>query len=1054
MAEMSVEQKRYLTARFSEFVAAVHRNSGTGQSIRMPYQWQIRLMLYVAEHGHWPQSIGAPTASGKTCVIDIHVFLNALAGLSAAGGGELSNLPLRKIPRRLALTVNRRSLVDDQFDEANALQKRMQDENDENSGSDGLDIYRKGLELRSAINDGIQQESKTPRMIAVELRGGVSPDREWRYYPQTCAVICATPDMFGSRLLFRGYGTSRTMRSMEAGLLAYDTVLIVDEAHLSRQLLKTARQVARIENMAETPLTKQIAPLQVVETTATPASDNAHSTISVEEADFNIDSALKKRLCTPKFVFASLDFEKSKDEIDAIVAKCIELIHDNEEADRLSDSNPHVLGCVLNTLDKGKSVAKALAKRCKREGIQRPIDVYVGPMRAYDKRKVAEKLRNLSSMNPQDAPCCIIGTQTLEVGIDVDFANMVTEIASGSALVQRAGRVNRRGMRPESSVYVFGFDLQQFSERKQSQAVAPYTSEDIYAAKDWLNSLNIGGAGNPDISAWSLTMSKFPIPGEKPNRLLFQRLEPWDVENLSVTDEDLCADISMSDLQQGHSDLNIWLRDDLGSEDREISVVVRHLPWDEALACKLLEVTQPENDELFPIRKWHGLNKFFEELTAKSVKAEAIFEEKTDSGEKIAHTVELDHRVFRYRASDPEGHHVICLHNATQGTVQSGDVLIFDDYEKVFSTFSEEVAVFDPEGSETAVDVFNQCGSSVLIAYSAASYNHNGSGIDKAFQRIREIEQEDLSGNGEGLSEAAEEDIQKSLQVLRAAVTEELAECDEHKECSLILRADEDFETRYVDVKGNVIQRDVQWIVSSTSENVPDFESDQEILMPGKRTRTLLLGGAFNDSDGSPRGEGHQDHVACRAQAIGALVGLDSTMVEDLRIAGEYHDEGKKDERFQKLLRNDRETVDERLRAKSRFFLSRSREQELRNMYELHGWRHEQRSVAEFEYACKSCDRLKTMSEVDKQLIERLIGTSHGHGRAAFRHGTAYLLPRKKFDILNVSLELGEISKCLFDSGKWETLIDRTNQRYGFWGISYLEALLRAADITCSKEGL
>ena len=1054
MAEMSVEQKRYLTARFSEFVAAVHRNSGTGQSIRMPYQWQIRLMLYVAEHGHWPQSIGAPTASGKTCVIDIHVFLNALAGLSAAGGGELSNLPLRKIPRRLALTVNRRSLVDDQFDEANALQKRMQDENDENSGSDGLDIYRKGLELRSAINDGIQQESKTPRMIAVELRGGVSPDREWRYYPQTCAVICATPDMFGSRLLFRGYGTSRTMRSMEAGLLAYDTVLIVDEAHLSRQLLKTARQVARIENMAETPLTKQIAPLQVVETTATPASDNAHSTISVEEADFNIDSALKKRLCTPKFVFASLDFEKSKDEIDAIVAKCIELIHDNEEADRLSDSNPHVLGCVLNTLDKGKSVAKALAKRCKREGIQRPIDVYVGPMRAYDKRKVAEKLRNLSSMNPQDAPCCIIGTQTLEVGIDVDFANMVTEIASGSALVQRAGRVNRRGMRPESSVYVFGFDLQQFSERKQSQAVAPYTSEDIYAAKDWLNSLNIGGAGNPDISAWSLTMSKFPIPGEKPNRLLFQRLEPWDVENLSVTDEDLCADISMSDLQQGHSDLNIWLRDDLGSEDREISVVVRHLPWDEALACKLLEVTQPENDELFPIRKWHGLNKFFEELTAKSVKAEAIFEEKTDSGEKIAHTVELDHRVFRYRASDPEGHRVICLHNATQGTVQSGDVLIFDDYEKVFSTFSEEVAVFDPEGSETAVDVFNQCGSSVLIAYSAASYNHNGSGIDKAFQRIREIEQEDLSGNGEGLSEAAEEDIQKSLQVLRAAVTEELAECDEHKECSLILRADEDFETRYVDVKGNVIQRDVQWIVNSTSENVPDFESDQEILMPGKRTRTLLLGGAFNDSDGSPRGEGHQDHVACRAQAIGALVGLDSTMVEDLRIAGEYHDEGKKDERFQKLLRNDRETVDERLRAKSRFFLSRSREQELRNMYELHGWRHEQRSVAEFEYACKSCDRLKTMSEVDKQLIERLIGTSHGHGRAAFRHGTAYLLPRKKFDILNVSLELGEISKCLFDSGKWETLIDRTNQRYGFWGISYLEALLRAADITCSKEGL
>ena len=251
MAEMNLEQRQYLTARFEEFVAVVHP-SGDDQPVRKPYQWQIRLMLYVAGHGHWPQGIGAPTASGKTCVIDIHVFLNAMAGLVSAEGSaesqKLAGVPLQRIPRRLALTVNRRSLVDDQFDEASALQKRIQAENNEN---DKLDIYRKGLDLRSAINDGLQPESPSPRMIAVELRGGVSPDREWRYYPQTCAVICATPDMFGSRLLFRGYGTSRTMRSMEAGLLAYDTVLIVDEAHLSRQLLKTA--LATVEHLAAEP---------------------------------------------------------------------------------------------------------------------------------------------------------------------------------------------------------------------------------------------------------------------------------------------------------------------------------------------------------------------------------------------------------------------------------------------------------------------------------------------------------------------------------------------------------------------------------------------------------------------------------------------------------------------------------------------------------------------------------------------------------------------------------------------------------------------------------
>ena len=384
MAEMSLEQRQYLTAKFKEFIAAVHSSHESNLPVRTPYQWQIRLMLYVAEHGYWPRSIGAPTASGKTSVIDIHVFLNAMAGLSLVEGNGLFDLPLRNIPRRLALTVNRRSLVDDQFDEACALQDKMQIEHVAN---DGLDVYRDGLKLRAAINDRTKSDSAIPRMIAVELRGSISPDREWRYYPQTCAVICATPDMFGSRLLFRGYGTSRTMRSMEAGLLAYDTVLIVDEAHLSQQLLKTAQQVARIENMADAPIARQVSPLQVVETTATPVSEDTDNAISVLESDFTTDVMLEKRLNQSKPVVVTCDFEKSKDEIDAIVEQCLSLIHSNIEADEYSDSGPHVLGCILNTVKKANLVADKLEKLCKKNGIKKPIDVYIGPMRAYDKRK-------------------------------------------------------------------------------------------------------------------------------------------------------------------------------------------------------------------------------------------------------------------------------------------------------------------------------------------------------------------------------------------------------------------------------------------------------------------------------------------------------------------------------------------------------------------------------------------------------------------------------------------------------------------------------------------
>src|SRR5665811_779847 len=43
-------------------------------------------------------------------------------------------------------------------------------------------------------------------LMVVSLRGGVRPAAEWLDDPRACAVIAATPDMWGSRLLFRGYG--------------------------------------------------------------------------------------------------------------------------------------------------------------------------------------------------------------------------------------------------------------------------------------------------------------------------------------------------------------------------------------------------------------------------------------------------------------------------------------------------------------------------------------------------------------------------------------------------------------------------------------------------------------------------------------------------------------------------------------------------------------------------------------------------------------------------------------------------------------------------------
>ena len=136
--------------------------------------------------------------------------------------------------------------------------------------------------------------------MTARLRGGSVPSRSWHDYPAACAVLCATPDMWGSRLLFRGYGTSAKAAPREAGLLAFDSVVLVDEAHLARQLLETARRVAQLAQVAERPLTG-VPALQVVEVSATPGERAAagRTTVAVD-ADDLAEEHLAARLTRPK----------------------------------------------------------------------------------------------------------------------------------------------------------------------------------------------------------------------------------------------------------------------------------------------------------------------------------------------------------------------------------------------------------------------------------------------------------------------------------------------------------------------------------------------------------------------------------------------------------------------------------------------------------------------------------------------------------------------------------------------------------------------------------
>lgn len=1024
MAELTDKEK--LVVAFRKFIAAVHRDDSTGQS-RQPYQWQIGLMLYVYDTHCWPERIAAPTASGKTSVIDIHVFLNVLAGLEQCRepGFSWIGSGLSSIPRRLVLTVNRRSLVDDQYEEALVLYRRIVEEADsceDEETKETLLIARKGLLARSsshifAEDSNLEKHGMQYSMLnVVELRGGMGSsgvDRNWRYFPQTCAIVCATPDMFGSRLLFRGYGTSRAMRPLEAGLFAYDTVLIADESHLSRQLVDTARQVSRLEHFVKSPIPQFVPALQVVSTTATQTEAAEDSTVvGVEASDFEIDRALARRLTNPKPTILDFTSSSRTEILTKIAERCFSLIQKAQHGDVAERG---IVGCVVNRVSDAVTVGKQLRQLLKNAGIERPVESYLGPMRGFEKQRVSAKLKDCFDAdafdNPQ-TPCCIIGTQTLEVGVDADFYALVTELAPAPALVQRAGRVNRQGKRPAGHVYVFGLNPG-VDEKTHAKEAAPYLPEDLSKCDEWLRTLPLIGLSDDssseayDISAWAVLSDTTAPPSESSRRLLLQRLEITDVENLSHTDEDLGADVAMEGLQQQPSDINLWLRDDLDDDtETNASVVVRHLPVDADAASTVVEAAPPTTLEQFPV---HSLSQLF----AKKDSIASYLDE-SDSSTKPKH------RVFLFNEQRDEGNRTVCVtdSDSLKAAFAPGTIVIVDDDAPLFNS---QAHVFDPssEFKDTETDVLNSTDSAEYVVELDGN-----SGVARTVQEYYETE-------AQAENEAADTGLDTKDVIADILQATHLHLDSDASDDGKRLRLDGVFS----DDEGSML-----WVVLSDAEALSQTFQIQEIAV---RNKTVRLQGP----------EGHEGHVSLRAKCLAAQVGLPGIFAGIEQEAGLYHDEGKKDSRFQTLLRHGRSRGEsEEYWAKSRFF-GRQFEIRYRTEAQLRSWRHEQRSVAEYlaiEFGDPSDVFVELRPENSTRLLSaRLIGTSHGHGRSSFAHTEEFLIPNSA----DADPAVIAWSKRLFDEGEWETLIQITNETFGFWGSAYLEALLRAADITVSMEG-
>lgn len=849
-----------------------------------PFHWQRRLLDKVVEDGHWPATLAAPTGSGKTSAIHIHTFANAIAAVH----GTL------RVPRRLVMTVNRRALVDSQEQEALALQKLLRE-------------ARTGIlaEVAEALlHLGTARASSGLPIRVTSLRGGSVPESGWLEDPGLCQVICATPDMVGSRLLFSGYGASRLARPREAGLLSFDTVLVLDEAHLNRQLLLTVNRVSGLVRDSSDRI--EVPGLQVMETTATPAGGDEGFGVT---ADDLTEPDLAARLTRPKPVEVKrtaafpLKGRPSAVYLGELVA----------EVKRLHDAaGGKTIGCFVNRVGTALLATQAL----RRAGLR--VKTWTGPMRPMDLEVLQQQHPGLFTVAGDPDVDVLVATQTVEVGVDIDLGGLVTEIAAGASLAQRSGRVNRLGARALGPIVVMA--------PTQASDCPPYGLDEVAAALEWLERRNADPTG---LAPWALRDD--PPPAAQMARVALHRLEAAEARFFALTSERLFA----------HSDMEIWLRDNL-EEDLAMGVVLREgLSHDVAEALAQLRATPIHDSEVFPT----------------NVDACRRIIQRVMGSEKAPHA-----RAFLRREDD-----LVVLWDAVP--LQPGDVLILDADHPVTTE-----RVIDPEATQ-AENPPTRWGAPGTRLVLPATVDLPG-----PWENGKELLNELAAVGPEEAVELFQSLAGQSYQIALAPAVQN---------------------SRYED--------EIPWAVISQT---PADEEERQVWTPSRRPVTL---------------QDHGEAVAARAALICHRVGLKDEVSEALVVAARHHDEGKAHPRFQVALGAGEEVL-----AKSRF---RSRQMALRARSASGlplGWRHEQASVV-------LTDAAVAEDVPHRELILRLIGTSHGHGRSTFGFAA---------ERLGV-----EGAQRWFSSGEWEALMERTEAKWGSWGCAYLEALLRSADTQISSEG-
>ena len=260
---------------FADFYRAVHKRS--------PFPWQARLARWIAETGEWPPEIGVPTGMGKTACLDIAVWW-----LASQADREPAQ---RTAPTRIWWVVNRRLLVDSTWEHAKRLAEALAD-----PGSAGLlgEAHEVVAEVAERLRS-FSADPAAPPLSVIRLRGGVASETPTD--PSRPTVMLSTLPMYGSRLLFRGYGSTSSRRPIDAAMAGTDSLVLLDEAHLAPHLRTLMGALAECAPGAEPLLGEVRSRARITALTAT--GDAAGERFDLDEQDVE-NTTIRERLHAAK----------------------------------------------------------------------------------------------------------------------------------------------------------------------------------------------------------------------------------------------------------------------------------------------------------------------------------------------------------------------------------------------------------------------------------------------------------------------------------------------------------------------------------------------------------------------------------------------------------------------------------------------------------------------------------------------------------------------------------------------------------------------------------